>query len=316
MDAASLVTYPSAVGGLAGGRLRWSRLGILIAFVLAGEALVAATIVATTGVSVAAEGLLSFCIIAAGMYALWAWCSMRRIDPRLGLAAATVGTGIVAIILSAIITNVGLRLGAPLIDARLAEVDALVGFDVSMVDRGVPEVPGLGAVLAFFYNASILAVPTLIAWLVMTNDLMKVREVTATIFMAMALVALCSVALPAVGAMAHFGLVDFAHQALPPGAGTYHLDQFARFRAGTEPVVRLPEMTGLVTFPSFHTVLALIATQTLAHTRLRWAGVAWSGTVIAATIPIGGHYVTDLAAGFFIWAACAWTARRFNTPSA
>jgi membrane-associated phospholipid phosphatase len=131
----------------------------------------------------------------------------------------------------------------------------------------------------------------------------------------MQVVALVSIAAPAVGAMAHLGLLDLQGAGLPSGAGVYHLDAFARYHAGTDPVVRLSEMSGLVTFPSFHTVLALLATQALAETRWRWIGVAWTAVVIVSTIPIGGHYVTDLAAGFAIWAGCARLARRVSNPS-
>ena len=116
--------------------------------------------------------------------------------------------------------------------------------------------------------------------------------------------------------MVHLDMVDLQGVGLPPGAGVYHLDAFARFHAGTDPDVRLSEMSGLVTFPSFHTVLALLAAQALAETRWRWLGAAWAVVVIVSTIPIGGHYVTDLIAGFAIWAACAWLAGKVSNPSA
>ena len=132
----------------------------------------------------------------------------------------------------------------------------------------------------------------------------------------MQVVALVSIAAPAVGAMQHLGMLDLQGNGLPRGAGIYHLEAFAHFHAGSDPILRLSEMSGLVTFPSFHTVLALLATQALAETRWRWFAMAWTAGVVVSTIPIGGHYVTDLAAGFAIWAGCAWTARRFSTPSA
>lgn len=57
-------------------------------------------------------------------------------------------------------------------------------------------------------------------------------------------------------------------------------------------------------------------TQALAPTRFRWLGAAWTTIVIVSTVPVGGHYAVDLAAGFVIWALAAAISQRVSTPSA
>nr|WP_237489049.1 phosphatase PAP2 family protein [Tsuneonella aeria] len=215
-----------------------------------------------------------------------------------------------------VVSNAGLRLGASPVDGLLAGIDGLVGIDVAQVVRAFAAQPATIDALAVIYNASGAIAVALIGLRLLANRRAEAWELVMTIVLAMQVVALVSIVAPAVGAMAHLAMLDLQGAGLPAGAGIYHLEAFHHFRAGTDTVLRLDDMSGLVTFPSFHTVLALVALQAVARTRLRWLGVAWAAAVIVSTIPIGGHYVIDLVAGFAIWAGAVTVARRVSTPSA
>ena len=299
-------------------RRRWALapLALYVAGVLAASAVFAFTVVVAAGMSLEASGFLRFLVLAAAMGGLACWCRARRLDERFTAAAAIVGVGTLSLMICGIISNAGLRLGAPTIDGWLVAADGAAGIDVGAVVRSFAEHPRAIDLLAFVYNASGALVVVLIAAHLIKGRKAKAWELVATVVAAMQIVAVVSIAVPATGAMTHLGLLSLQGGGLPEGAGVYHLDAFVRFHAGTDPVLRLGEMSGLVTFPSFHTVLALLATQALAETRWRWLGVGWTAAVIVSTIPIGGHYVTDLAAGFAIWAASAAVARRLSIPSA
>ena len=315
-------TINSTFGGAAG-RLAWRRpalapIALLVGTALILAAIVAAAVVAASGMAVEPGGFLRFIVLAAAMLALSAWCRIRYPDPRLADAAAIVGAATLSLLLCGVIANAGLRLGAPLADARLAGVDAAFGLHVDRAVRAMAEWPLLIDGLAVVYNASGAAVAALIFVALAGQAAAKAWELVGTSVLAMQVVAVVSIALPAIGAMAHLEMGDLQGAGLPAGAGVYHLQAFAHFYTGEGGVLRLADLGGLVTFPSFHTILALLATQALWDTRLRWAGVAGSAAVIVSTIPIGGHYVIDLLAGFAIWAACATIARRaaLSTPSA
>ena len=61
-------------------------------------------------------------------------------------------------------------------------------------------------------------------------------------------------------------------------------------------------MTGVITFPSFHTIMALITIQAWSwHRALKIPILTWNLAVIFTTLPIGGHYFVDLAAGGLVW---------------
>lgn len=310
--AALLMSAPRAPGF----RLQWTPGGLLIGGTLAMALAAAVGIIAAANMRIDIVGFGRFTVLAAFMAGLWAWCRARKLDPRIGDAALTVGAGTLSLLACGVISNVGLRLGAPTIDAQLATVDALIGINVEAAVRAFADFPALIDGLAFAYNISGAAIVVLIAATIVRGARTLAWELVATVVLSMQAVALVSMAMPAVGAMVHLDMLDLQGAGLPAGAGVYHLEAFARFHSGSEPVLRLSDMSGLVTFPSFHTVLALLATQALSPTRLRWVGVAWTAVVIVSTVPIGGHYVTDLVAGFAIWAGCAWVARRFSNPSA
>ncbi|WP_067679084.1 phosphatase PAP2 family protein [Tsuneonella dongtanensis] len=293
-----------------------SPLAILIAATLLVASLAALAIVPSAGMRFEAAGFLQFLALAACMIGLAGWCRFRKLDPRVGDAATIVAIGTVALMACGVISNAGLRLGAAPIDVWLASADAAVGIDVERAVRAMVAHAWAIDALTWIYNASGAAIVVLIAARTVAGHRAKAWELLATVVVSMQAVALLSIAFPAIGAMAHLDMLDLQGNGLPSGAGVYHLEAFRQFHQGSDPVLRLSEMSGLVTFPSFHTVLALLAVQALADTRLRWLAVAWTAAVIVSTIPIGGHYVTDLVAGFAIWAGCAWTARRFSNPSA
>ncbi|MFN3551857.1 MAG: phosphatase PAP2 family protein, partial [Novosphingobium meiothermophilum] len=75
-------------------------------------------------------------------------------------------------------------------------------------------------------------------------------------------------------------------------------------------VFDLAKVEGIVTFPSFHMVMALMAPYAL-----RGAGLAsmvafvWAALVTVSSIVIGGHYVVDLLGGAVTWVAAIGWAR-------
>lgn len=89
--------------------------------------------------------------------------------------------------------------------------------------------------------------------------------------------------------------------AMPQGAGTYAFHDIAQFRSASHAVLDLDALAGVITFPSAHTILALLAIQAWWwHPVLRWPVLALNLLVIVTTIPMGGHYYVDLIAGALV----------------
>ena len=67
-----------------------------------------------------------------------------------------------------------------------------------------------------------------------------------------------SVIWPAKGAFAYYHYSEDILSRLPAGAGIYHLTKFEYFRHDPSPLLSFASLQGVVTFPSFHTCLALM----------------------------------------------------------
>jgi membrane-associated phospholipid phosphatase len=63
-------------------------------------------------------------------------------------------------------------------------------------------------------------------------------------------------------------------------------------------VIDLSALQGVVSFPSFHTVLGVITIYALRDTRwLMILVLLLNGTMLVSTLPVGGHHLTDVLAG-------------------
>lgn len=113
-------------------------------------------------------------------------------------------------------------------------------------------------------------------------------------------ISLIALAAPALGCFSQLSADQVDH--LPKGAGRYAMRTFHDFRNSAEPVLSLGRVSGVITFPSFHTACALVLAQA-------WHGVRMIGAlakvltavIIFSCVPIGGHYLIDLAAGAAVW---------------
>lgn len=244
----------------------------------------------------AALALLGFLLAVYIVYGRW------RGSPRLshlcGALAAMTWSGATA----GIISLVGLRHHAPMIDAQLADWDRAAGIDVTSIVLWAAQSPSWSSVLALAYESSFPLLFGLTVLLALTRRYDQLW-LLALVFAATIVASTCiSVAWPAKGAFAFFDYPPSLLAQLPEGAGVYHLQKFEYFRNAVSPVLSCASLQGVVTFPSFHCCLALM---TIFGTwGLRWlfpVSLIWNALVIVSTVPIGGHYMVDLPAGALLW---------------
>lgn len=121
-------------------------------------------------------------------------------------------------------------------------------------------------------------------------------------------VSLIAFAAPAYGS---FIAVDPETMARLPGkAGTFAFGAFENFRFNDDPLLSIDALAGVVTFPSFHTICALLLVQAWSSFRVMGLGAAvLASATIVSTLPIGGHYFIDLPAGALVWWGCTLAAK-------
>lgn len=100
---------------------------------------------------------------------------------------------------------------------------------------------------------------------------------------------------------------------LPAQAMRTFWPHFDEFYFGADPVLRFQVVDGVISFPSFHSVVGFLV---LAMWRKRLVtlipAATWLFFMLLATLPGGGHYVVDLLAGFVVWAAWFVLSRRIE----
>lgn len=271
-------------------------------------------ILLATGLRLSYEFLL-FGGIAAGLAGLAGFGRWRSHPWQITNIALLGGLVVASLLLCALVANTGLRLGLPVADPFLAGGDAHLGLDVRRVTHTVAAFPSGSTVLYWLYFASGLMCIAGVGWSLVRGDRTGLWQVLATIVIAMQATAIISIFLPAQGATAYFGLDLLQGNGLPHGAGTYALEAFDHFYRGTGLLVTMADINGIVCFPSFHTVMALIFLQSFARSALRWPAVILSALTILSTIPMGGHYATDILGGIAIWFCSACLATRASWSS-
>lgn len=304
----SAVSFPSSAANL--GPENAAKLQRASVAICALGGVVAAGVLATAGLGLSLRGLVvagAPILVAA---ALAFYCGSLRPLPFVASVCHAMAVVLASGFLAGTIATAALSLGVPLVDDRLAAIDtALLGVDTITLAEAVSRNPAIAVVLGIVYFLSTSLVVPVVLLLARQRRYERVAE-TAFVFAVMVLICgIVSIATPAIGTFAHLGIDAAVLNSLPAGTGIYHLEQFLGFRSGTRTVIDWTELTGVITFPSFHVSFALIpvwATRDSPRLATLFAGLAV--LTLVSAIPIGGHYVIDLIGGGIVTAVGIVTA--------
>ena len=262
----------------------------------------AAFLISTMGVAIEARsivlsvGLMAFLVAVHVFYGTW------RPAPVLSNICGAIAALFLSIGAAGIISLVGLRYHFPLIDQTLAQSDRFLAIDLPSIIAWFAEHPMLSSLLGIAYDSSF---PQLLGLVVLLAILRREGKLWELVFVcSLTIVASTTVSIvwPAIGAFAYFDYSPAIIEKLPHNAGTYQLAKFEYFRNALSPVISFTSLQGVVTFPSFHCCLALMTIFAAVGTGwLFWIVAGWNSLVLISTLPIGGHYVVDLAGGGILW---------------
>lgn len=195
----------------------------------------------------------------------------------------------------------------PLVDSQLATIDRMLGFDWPAWYRLVSDSPRVEFALQVFYRSSLLHVIVLILALGLIGRIERARELNALLIATSLPMVLISGLLPALSAWVYYDIgVEKA----------YHLEHVVGLRDGSFRILSPGTLLGIVTFPSFHTAIALALVYAS-------RGIAWLfyptlliNVGVLVSIPSeGGHYLVDMLAGFLITVvAVGWLRARPAAP--
>ncbi|QOZ31137.1 hypothetical protein XH92_04875 [Bradyrhizobium sp. CCBAU 53421] len=205
----------------------------------------------------------------------------------------------------------------PLRDDVLANVDHLLGFDWPSFVAATNSNSFIATLLTTAYQSTGLMSQLVLAWLILQRRGDRLAEFIAVL--SLSAVALCigMRLILAAGAFAYFHPAPhtYAHFAALGDMWTFGRT-FSMLRDGSLSVVDMAGVDGIVSFPSFHTMLGVMTIYAARDTR--WLVVPVfivNATMIVATMPVGGHHLADVLAGGGLTTAAILVARRSARPS-
>jgi membrane-associated phospholipid phosphatase len=190
-------------------------------------------------------------------------------------------------------------------DAMLARADAALGIEVPDVLRLLETFPAVGRVLAIAYGLLIFLIMLAIMVPPMCGRMDKAKEYAiASLFAAAVSIPLLTV-FQAIGPWSVYGYPPSPEQ---DGAARTLL----ALKSDAPFLLDLDNHAGLICFPSFHTVLAVLAAATLWPVGyLRWPAAALALLIVVSTVTTGWHYVIDVLGGLVVAAGSLAVARGY-----
>ena len=222
----------------------------------------------------------------------WLYGASRR-SLRLANMAHYAGLWIAFTITGAVFTYLAATFRLPLRDPELAAVDGWLRFDWVAWFRFVGNSPILRVGLGLAYSSLFVQILVSIFYFCHVDKPDRNQELWSTAAVSLLITALLSALIPAAGAGVYFGASDLPNL-------TY-LPHFLALRDGTLTHIAVENMQGIVTFPSYHTVLAVLLTYAYRGQGHMLFAIAALNVLMLLSIPVyGSHYLSDMLAGALI----------------
>jgi hypothetical protein len=277
--------------------------------VTAAMAAAAVFLFRTTNLSFAWESLDIVPVSVVGLMAVS--CFFRRILPASSIGFSTECCAQLMLILpiGCALSYPLAKMGFPYRDAALNAADTWIGLDWRAYLHFFNDHPLLATLARLAYSSMLLQLLVMIVCLAAQSRLPRLQQYILASALALAITLTIFAFVPAAGTYAylHIALNEFTN--LSPITTAAQLADIEALRTGRQSVV--DGMKGLITFPSFHTVWAVLFMWGFYPIKqLRYAAIFLNLFVIISTPIQGAHYFIDLVggAGVAVIAICA-TAR-------
>lgn len=245
-----------------------------------------------------------------GLAAVGGYVRQAKGAPRIALAlvGTSIFTGFTAV--SSLFIFALFPLPNPLIDPTLIKLDAALGYYWPALVAWLADYPGLALVLGYVYQSAlfqILLTIVLLAALARETALHRFLFVgILTLILAVSIWWL----VPSVGPSAFLSIPESDRLAtglyFNPAYGAY-----LRNLVEIGPRVISPEIiTGVVAFPSYHMIMALMVVWFTRGTFAFLPALVTNIAMVPATLIHGGHHLVDLFAAVVVFAFAVWVANR------
>ena len=235
--------------------------------------------------------------------------------PQPAFALVSIAQLQLLVLLATPLTYIAASANLPMQDANLAFVDRLMGLDWPAYYKFVYARPALVPYIYFGYAMITWPVFCVPIFLGATRNYRRLQRFTFACTLTLVVTAIVSSLLPAFGTYYQYGIS--ADTPIFRASGYLsQLHELPLIRDGSLRALKLENLVGIITFPSFHAAAAILTVWALWS--MRWMRPlvlpAHVGMLLATPL-VGGHYFIDVFAGAGLAVLAIAAARRIGENS-
>jgi membrane-associated phospholipid phosphatase len=187
------------------------------------------------------------------------------------------------------------RQDVPMSDAWLARMDQMIGIEVPAVMKWLRPYAAFNNFMLTVYGTLIPLMTLATVLPPLLNRMDKAKEY------AIACLVAAAIALPAFACFQAVGPWDYyGYDPVIPSLSA-KASMLAALKTDAWFQIDVTNRDGLITFPSFHVVLTVLAAVTLWNVRyLRWPATIWATLIVISTVTTGIHYLVDVVGGLAV----------------
>lgn len=212
---------------------------------------------------------------------------VRLFSDKGGMMAEYFSLTAAATLTFGVLSYLSLASSGPLVDAPLQAADRALGFDWMAGYQFLKSQPLLTTILGWAYGSMVYQALYFCVLFALMGKKNELREMFWLVLVMGLFTSLGVMLFPALGPFKLFDL-----------AGGSFVPEMERIKSGHDMHFALAKMTGVVSFPSFHTAMALAYIWGFRNTGpIGWAAIALNLVMLCAIPWYGGHYLVDMIAG-------------------
>lgn len=186
----------------------------------------------------------------------------------------------------------------PLIDPLLVHWDALLGFHWPAVIAWFQASPFWDSILTLAYMSSLPQIAVLVVVLAFTGRSIKLNRFMNAFFVAATITVGFWALFPSLGSLAYYLNAGLTVNTSGLTLDHAYVETLNYFFAGNWQALDADRMTGLIAFPSFHSVLAVVTIYGFWRVPHIWLPALALNTFVIISVPVdGGHHLVDVFAG-------------------
>jgi len=268
--------------------------------ILAVLAVICGIWLAAEGMSLDVSGIRVFFYIYGLFLVVSLFYRFVRRDDFIYLFGQVATQWLTAAALLGVLSYVSARLSFPLTDETWIAIDRAIGFDWRAYITWVDHYPFLTFLSSTAYISSGPQMMAMVVVLFLYKKISHIQRFLLTFLFTGIVTIFFAAIFPAVAGYVHYN-IDVSHYAnLHPIAARIHEAPYLAMRNHTTDVLTFP-MQGIITFPSFHSALAIVLIYASWPVRwLRALAIPLNILVLFATPIDGGHWLTDVLGGVVI----------------